>query len=377
VRNKLIFLILIFTIGYLSTFSQAGVSLIALKNNEIKKAKYLIDSLTEMQLYDKDAEVWYVNGLIYEIIYFSKDSLTRLLTKSPLLMAAESYLKVSQNTPITKYNKLANKKLDSAVTKSLFTEGTKLEKEKKIEDAVSHLGLYSKIKPEDTSGLIRLAMAGEKAKKNSLAKDSYLKLLGLKYKTKPVYKSLIIILKEENSNDEAQKYLVEARKVFPNDEDWVKLDILLAFGSQKDLLALLKLDSATIAFPNNKKIYLFNKGVYYDSKDSITRAISYYEQAIATDANYYEPNYNLGGIYYRRSKDIYTEINEMPYVAYQKIGREKAEQGHTIARKAMPYFEKCYQVRPEENVKELLTDIYKNLGLNSKLRALERKMTKN
>jgi len=332
----------------------------------------LIDSLAEMQVYEQDAEVWYINGLVYETIYFSKDSATRQLTKSPLLMAAESYVKVSQSSQNAKYSKLASKRLDSAVTKSLFQEGVKLEKEKKIEDAVSHFSIYNKIKTDDTSGLIKLAIAAEKAQKYELAKESYGKLINLNYKTKSIYKSLIVILKEANTYDEVKRILVEAQNLYPNDEDWTKLDISLAFAMQKNSLALLKLDSAAAKFPQNKKLYYFNKAAYYDSKDSTNLAIANYEKSLDEDANYFDSNFNLGGIYYRKSKSIYTKINEMPYPEYQSKGRETAVEGHIFSKLALPYFERCYQIRKEETVKALLWDIYKNLKLNSRLRALEK-----
>ncbi|MFN0050028.1 MAG: tetratricopeptide repeat protein [Cytophagales bacterium] len=371
-RNRYLPFIILFFSSFFAAFSQGSLPLLALKNNDIKTAKYLIDSLTEMQVYEKNAEVWYVNGLIYENIYFSGDSTIRKMAKSPLLIAAESYVKASIDIKNNKYATIATKRLDSAVTKNLLFEGEKLEKLKKIDDAVSHFEIYAKIRERDTTGLLKLAIAADKANNLELAEKTYLKLISLKYTTPFVYKSLFLILKQQKKYADAQNISNEAEKSFGKDEDWVRMDIALAIEMNKIDLAMSKLDSAALKFPENKHIYLFNIGAIYDSKDSSNLAIAYYEKALASNFNYFEPNYNIGGIYFQKASAIYAEINKMPYVEYQKNGKIKEEDGHQLSKVALHYFERCYEINKDEKVKLLLKDIYRNLKLTSKLKEIDK-----
>lgn len=360
---------------FLVSIAWAQPSQIALlvKSAELKKAKYLIDSICEMQIYEKDAEAWFMNGFVHENIAYSADSATKSLMKNALLVSADAYLKAAKSIKNSRYAAMAQRKLDSAITNNVLAEGVKLENEKKIEDAVSYLDLYISIKPNDTTGLIRNAIANEKALNFESAKKAYTKLLELKHKPKYVYKSIILIYKDNLENPaEASKYLLEAKKLFPNDEDWTKIEIAILIQQKKSVEAIKKLDTAISIYPNSKLIYTYNIGALYHSLDSASKAIEYYEKALAVDEKHFESNYNLGGIYYKKAVTLYSKVNEMVYADYQKQGKKLEEEANGWAGKSLPYFERAYSVRKEEKTKKILRDLYRNLKMNSKFRELEK-----
>lgn len=344
----------------------------AFQKKKIPQAKYLIDSIAEMQVNEKDAEVWYLNGLIYEHIFFSKDSATRLLSKNALVTAGDSYYKVIFDLPKSKFTALCSKKVDTLISKNLLLEGKRLEKLKRIDDAISHFELYTKINKTDTSGLIQLAMAADKADKYALAEENYNKLLSLNYANPFVFKALFLVLEAQEKYNEALKIEQKAIKLYNKDQDWTLMEISLNVKMNMTQLAIKKLDSASVKFPEKKKIFTFNIGAIYDRMDSVNKAIEYYKKALEFDSDYFAANFNLGAIYYNKARTLYTDVNSMLYNDYLKVGKIKEYEGHEYSKNAMPYFEKCYQVQKEENVKLILKDIYRNLDLGSKLRDLER-----
>ena len=369
------FLIIFLSVFSLISNAQIQNALLAVKNGNLGQAKYLADSLSDLSESASNAEVFYIKGIVYEHIFLSPDSTIRKsLEQHPLKIAYSAFERAKSLSANKRYSTAAAKRIDSAITPNLLVESNLLIKQKKVDEAIPLLELFIKEKPKDTSGIILTAITAEKALNYELAKTQYQKLISLNHKTPFIYKSLISIYMENDNNfREAYNYLIQAKALFSKDPDLNKFEVNILMNSDKKKEAIRKMDSLATLEPENKKIYFYNIGVVYQGMDSVKLAKSYYERAISLDPDFYEANYNLGGIYYQKAKAIYAKINSMNYGEYQKSGKTLEYEANNFAKESLPYFEKSYSLRKEESLKAFLTDLYKNLKMKDKIKSLNQK----
>jgi hypothetical protein len=96
-----------------------------------------------------------------------------------------------------------------------------------------------------------------------------------------------------------------------------------------------------------------------------------YKKSIEADPEFFDANYNLGVMYWNNATEFYKKANNMDLNTYQKSGAATVEKGNVWARQAMPYFEKAYALKKEESLKNVLRDLYRNLKLEAKMKALQ------
>lgn len=96
----------------------------------------------------------------------------------------------------------------------------------------------------------------------------------------------------------------------------------------------------------------------------------YYSKAIEADENYYDALYQLGAYYFNEAVEIRKKVDNMDMDTYKKEG--KAVEAIVAAKyeQALPHFEKAFKNKKEEDLKEVLKQIYKALKLDAKLAEL-------
>jgi tetratricopeptide (TPR) repeat protein len=97
----------------------------------------------------------------------------------------------------------------------------------------------------------------------------------------------------------------------------------------------------------------------------------YYSKAIAADENYYDALYQLGAYYYNEGVEIKKKVDNMDMETYKKDGKAVEAMISAKYEQALPYFEKAYKNKKEEDLKEVLKQIYKALKLEAKLTELK------
>jgi tetratricopeptide (TPR) repeat protein len=363
------------TIGFIFAISLANAQLnqvmLARKKGNLILAQQIIDSLTQTKTYENDAEAFFVKGLVCEDFYASTDSSILNQVFEPLFEASDAFnkaLKINRK----EISQLVNKEIESTLVKNILCEGYNLIENRKITDGIRYLELYLEYKPQDSITFLNIAVAADRINDTEIAIKYYEKLIQSSYKTPFLFKSLFYIYIKESKFENAEKMVLIAQKLYPNDMDVVKmnLNILLARKKYEEVKSEIR---KVIADPKTADVteFYYNLAQVYQIQDSLEVAITNYEETIKRDVTYFNAYFNIGGIYYEVAREIYDKVNAMDYRVYQKTGKIVEKKGHSLALKALPYLEKCYELNSQdEHNKEILISMYKNLKMNDKIQKI-------
>jgi tetratricopeptide (TPR) repeat protein len=117
---------------------------------------------------------------------------------------------------------------------------------------------------------------------------------------------------------------------------------------------------------NNAKLAELNAKIVEYRKD----LPMYYSKAIEADPNYYDALYQLGAYYYNDGVEIRKKVDVMDMETYKKEGKAVEASVSAKYEQALPYFEKAFKIKKEDDLKEVLKQIYKALKLDAKLAEL-------
>lgn len=217
-------------------------------------------------------------------------------------------------------------------------------------------------------------LAALNSAKKAEAKLLFGKLFDIKYDKGVVYEALYQLYAEEDL-DKAYNYLVEGRKLYPQ-------DVSILFGLINHNLKTGKLDvlltdlkEAIAREPDNVTLYSVLGNVYdqlyqkmLESGDKAKAAeyfdqsLTYYNQAIAKDPKFVDAIYSIGALYYNRAALLTKEMNALQD-DYSKEGIKKYEDLKTKIfaefNLALPYFQRAEAINPNDvNTLIALKEIY-------------------
>jgi uncharacterized coiled-coil protein SlyX len=98
----------------------------------------------------------------------------------------------------------------------------------------------------------------------------------------------------------------------------------------------------------------------------------YYTKALEIDGNYYDALYQLGAYYFNEAVEIKKKVDNMDMDTYKKEGKVVEAAVAAKYEQALPYFEKGYKAKKEEDLKEVLKQIYRALKMDAKLAELDK-----
>jgi len=98
----------------------------------------------------------------------------------------------------------------------------------------------------------------------------------------------------------------------------------------------------------------------------------YYNKALAIDPAYYDALYQLGALNYNDAVEFKKVVNAMDMETYKKEGKNVEAKFLAKYNDALPYFEKAFSIKKDEDLKEILKQLYKELKLESKLAEIEK-----
>ncbi len=96
----------------------------------------------------------------------------------------------------------------------------------------------------------------------------------------------------------------------------------------------------------------------------------YYESALKLDGNYYDALYQLGALNYNDAADIKRLVNSMDMETFKKEGKNYEEKIASKYKEALPFFEKAFKIKKDEDLKEIMKQIYRELKDEAKLQEL-------
>ena len=94
---------------------------------------------------------------------------------------------------------------------------------------------------------------------------------------------------------------------------------------------------------------------------------SFYERALAIDPAYYDALYQLGAYYFNEGAEIKRIVNGMDMATYQKEGKAVEAKLAEKYQMAVPFFERALKVKKDEDLKEILKQIYRELKIDKQI----------
>ena len=99
---------------------------------------------------------------------------------------------------------------------------------------------------------------------------------------------------------------------------------------------------------------------------------NYYTKALDVDPANYDALYQMGAYYYNDAVEIKRQVNSMDMNEYKKTGKDLEAKLAVKYNEALPYFERGYKVKKDEDLKEILKQVYRELKDEAKLAELEK-----
>ncbi|RVU26513.1 hypothetical protein EOJ36_00515 [Sandaracinomonas limnophila] len=97
---------------------------------------------------------------------------------------------------------------------------------------------------------------------------------------------------------------------------------------------------------------------------------AYYENALKLDPTYYDALYQLGALNYNDAAEIKRVVNSMDMETFKKEGKSYEDKIAAKYKEALPYFEKAFEVKKDEDLKEIMKQIYREIKDEAKLQKL-------
>jgi tetratricopeptide (TPR) repeat protein len=356
--------------------------------NMLQKAKDAIEKALENPKHSANWRTWYYRGLIYAAIpghaVYSK------IDADPITKALESYKKADELA-----EKPADKKSVADAKKSMWVPfinfGVEMFNAGELDKAYTSFKMGHELNPEeDTMGLMYAANAAYRLEKfddfKPLAKEI---LASTKIKGKLQYYALYAFALTNEGRELQQKDSVGATKVKEEAlkivQEGLKLDKTLDPDAYKNLEAisfglyvdLNKLDEALSYMkksieqdPQNATNY-FNMGILYERKGDTENALKSYEESSKIKPSF-DAYYNIGAIYYNKGAEINKVAANMDLEEYNKKGKAIEDQAKVEFKKALPHFEKVYDLKLADNVDDKIkllspmANLYRILGVKDK-----------
>jgi tetratricopeptide (TPR) repeat protein len=372
-KRTTILFVLLFAIS--SVFAQKGKVQSALGYKDAGKLDKAVEAIEEtIDATNPKTETsvswprtWEVRGEIYQAVFQSKDENIKKLSKDPLTIAYDSYMKALQLDDKGRFSKSVKIKLtlligdlaNQAVV--AFNEETYDKAMKSFEQiiAIEQTPVYKADAPNaiDTVMIFNAGLAAYNAKQYDKAIEYYKQAAKYKFNGAKIYPLIANSYFQKKDTAEALVVLNGALKEYPNEVTILNEVINVYLNSNKATEAMKYLEIAMAQDPKNATYY-FVQGTLYDKLVKPEDAIKSYQKAIEYKADYFDAYYNLGAVYYNKGVKQVDVSNAVPSNQPDKYEIEK-DKADVEFKKAIPYMEKAHEINPKDKyAMESLKNLY-------------------
>ena len=313
---------------------------------------------------------WEVRGEIYQAIYQSKDEAVKQLSDDPLTEAFNSYKKALEldsdgkfsNSLKVKLTLLTNDLTNQAVEAFNAEDYNKALRSFEQILAVQDLPIIEQDSPGaiDTVIIFNAGLAAYNAENYDKAIEYYKQAAETGYNEARTYSLIANAYQLKKDTLGALKTLQEGFEKYPEDNVVLTSMIQIYLDMDKTEDAMRYLSLAIEKDPNNAT-YHFAQGTLYEKMNNNPKAIEAYEKAIKADPDMFNAYYNLGALYYNEGVKQIEVANAIPTNKNEEYEAELKKADEWF-KKALPYMEKCYQLKPDDNMtKESLKNLYYRL----------------
>lgn len=99
---------------------------------------------------------------------------------------------------------------------------------------------------------------------------------------------------------------------------------------------------------------------------------TYYTKVLEADATNYDALYQLGAYHYNDAQEIKRQVNSMDMNEYKRTGKDLEAKLAVKYNEALPFFERAFTIKKDEDLKEILKQVYRELKDEAKLAELEK-----
>lgn len=189
-----------------------------------------------------------------------------------------------------------------------------------------------------------------------------------------ILRYMALIYSSQNKSDKALQLIGQAKKYNPDDTQLVIAEAKAYLASnQKDKIKPL-LESANRLIANDA-INLMNFGIFSMEISENEMAMKYFEDAIKINPKMSDPYLNIGALILDDDKAIVEEMNSLGTSTadnnrYDELRDKRVE----VYKKAVPYIEKAFELKPEIETAKYLRDIYSTAFMTDKYKEMKQKI---
>ena len=194
------------------------------------------------------------------------------------------------------------------------------------------------------------------------------------FRQNDIYQYLAYEYQQAKDTVNFEKVLEEGMAKFPNEEYYLMNLINNYIYSGRNEKAIEYLNTAIAKDPNNSQLYHVMGMVYETGLKDYANAEKYFSKALELNPEAVESLSSLGRVYYNQGVNKQGEAN---MINDSKKYQEELTVAKDLFKKALPYFEKAHQLKPDESeYKIALRGIYYNLNMGPEREAIEAEMNK-
>jgi len=368
----------------------------AWRDKKLDEAKTIIDLTVASREFMKDkkgqpsknaAEAWYVRGLIYISIDTTQNEKFKSLDPQPYAVAkasfdsceaidkgkTPSYIKDAKGfLPLTT-DQVKSQLAQVYLNNSIDT----YKKNKDYTKAFEYMERVLYFIPNDTSMLMNAGVYFGPAAKEDDKSIAYIKkYLAKGGKNPDAYIQLMSIYQDKKKDIESAIQVVkEAETKFPKNPDFPKYELNIYLVEKKYDLARKTIQRQLKSNPGEKET-LYLLGQLDEELNNIDSAKIVYQKAVDMDPEYFDPIFKLAKLYYADGKAIKAERDKLGISAQDT--KKRQELLMTLREKnkiALPYWEKCEKLKPEDDIVLFtLSDIYNNLVMDDQFDRVQKKI---
>lgn len=359
-----------------------------LNDKNYVEAKGAIDEAFSKSGASDNPRAWFMKARIYHEILESKEASLNQFKSNPtelITSVVEAYNKTLSLTTRTSNLQVLAKNQMEILWANGINEGTRLYQSQKYEEAIAAFEIAKLSKPNETRGYVFTALCAIYVGKYELAIENYMAAKDLDILSEQAYDGLIIAKRSLRASDEELLDVVgDARFNYPNNIKYIIEEVRTLIRLNKLEEAESVINTAVTRNPGENQLLirqadLFDiifKAAYINGQPE--RSERYFEQASTSYDRFltavpesFTGNYNYSVMINEQANRVYTRINLMSDEEYEMRGKETEEIGHDWTRKALPYMENAWEIKPgDKKVLEALRVFYSRLKMDEKLAAL-------
>ena len=329
-----------------------------------------------------DPKTWEARGEIFQAIFKSNDQNAKNIVRDPLTEAFNSYKKAIELDTKRKSEKSIKLKL-TLLTNDLLTQASNgfnnddfVLAQKSFETimSINELPLIRNDNPDfvDTSIIFNAGLAAYNAEKFDDAIKYFSEAAKYGYDGGRTYSLIAATYQNKKTVSDSLKAidaLKEGFEKYPEDNS-VLLSLIQVYIESKRTEDAMKYLDMAISKDASNPIYYFAQGALNETLEKEDDAIKMYEKSLSLKSDYFEPNFNLGILYYNKGVKQIEVANAVPPNESARYD-EEVKKADTWWVKALPYMEKCKEAIPDdEQTLNALKNLYYRLKDMDKYNAI-------